>query len=87
MLKVNPHYKLDSPSNGGNKIDARLIGTGTGLFIDITTLCRNVMAQVSGKNGAAAAKDSDQYGSYDIFPLRGTHFEGLPVRVLFAYFD
>ncbi|KAK4554174.1 mannosyltransferase [Recurvomyces mirabilis] len=84
ILEVNPHYK-NSSVESVNKIDARWIDTETGLFIDITTLRRNKTAQALGKQDAMMVKDKHHYYHDDIFPLRPTIFEGVPVNIPFAY--
>ena len=84
LLEVNPHYTNGSLDTV-NKIDARWIDTDTGLFIDITTLRRNMTAQALGIDGAMIVKDKHHYNYDDIFPLRHSIFEGHRVNVPFAY--
>jgi hypothetical protein len=84
LLEVNPHY-LHGDGDKQNMIDARWIDTDTGVFIDITTLRTNHTAQASGIEGAMVVKDEHRYRYDDIYPLRNSVFEGIPVKVPFAY--
>ncbi|GAM85394.1 hypothetical protein ANO11243_034010 [Dothideomycetidae sp. 11243] len=72
MLEINPHFRNTSEADKYNRIDARWVDTKTGLFIDITTLHRNVSAEAEGKVGAMMSKDRHHYDVKDIFPLRET---------------
>lgn len=85
MLEVNPHYVNGSTTDKLNVIDARWIDTETGLFIDITTLRRNETAEALGVEGAMMIKDRHHYMYDDIYPLRDSEFEGVPVKVPYAY--
>lgn len=85
MLEVNPHYVIDSIDDKLNVIDARWIDTETGLFIDITTLRRNRTAEALGMEGVMMCKDKHHYLEKDIFPLRESVFENMPVKIPFAY--
>lgn len=85
LLEVNPHYRNGSTSDKLNVIDARWIDIDTGLFIDITTLRRNATAEAEGDLGAMMCKDGHGYYEDDIFPLRASVFEGMPVKVPNAY--
>ena len=84
LLEVNPHY-LNDDGDKQNMIDARWIDTDTGVFIDITTLRTNHTAQASGVERAVMVKDKHHYKYDDIYPLRNSLFEGIPVKVPFAY--
>lgn len=97
LLEVNPHYLNASTSDWLNVIDARWIDTESGLFIDITTLRvdrtgEEVQVRVA-ENGEWESeqtpmmycKDRHQYRYKDIFPLRRSKFEGVDVRVPYAY--
>ncbi|KAK5165904.1 mannosyltransferase [Saxophila tyrrhenica] len=68
-------------------IDARWNDMDVGLFIDITTLRRNKTADALGTDGAMMVKDKHHYMYDDIFPLRDSVFEGVAVKVPFAYTD
>lgn len=85
LLEINPHYIKGEISDKDNKIDARWVDTDTGLFIDITTLRRNLTAEALGIEGAMMIKDRHHYMYDDIYPLRETEFEGAPAKVPFAY--
>ncbi|OCK76070.1 hypothetical protein K432DRAFT_272905, partial [Lepidopterella palustris CBS 459.81] len=85
MLEVNPHYKNDSIADRLNVIDARWIDTETGLFIDITTLRKNHTAEEMGLQGVMMCKDRHHYLEKDIFPLRDSVFENMPVKIPYAY--
>ncbi|OCL03507.1 hypothetical protein AOQ84DRAFT_381567 [Glonium stellatum] len=85
MLEVNPHYVIDTIEDKLNVIDARWIDTETGLFIDITTLRRNRTAEALGLEGVMMCKDRHHYLEKDIYPLRDSVFENMPVKIPFAY--
>lgn len=85
MLEINPHFRNTSEADKYNRIDARWVDTKTGLFIDITTLHRNVSAEAEGKVGAMMSKDRHHYDVKDIFPLRETVFEDTPCLVPYGY--
>ena len=85
MLEINPNYVIDSISDKLNVIDARWIDTETGLFIDITTLRRNRTAETLGMEGVMMCKDRHHYLEKDIYPLRDSIFENMPVKIPFAY--
>jgi len=87
LLEINPHYTNSSINDTLNVIDARWIDTDTGLFIDITTLRRNETAEAMGKQGAMMCKDKHHYMYEDIFPLRQSTFEDVPVNIPWAYSD
>jgi len=84
LLEVNPNWVNASTDDWLNVIDARWIDTETGLFIDITSVRRNVVG-----NGIIPAelmcKDKHGYQSGEIFPLRDSVFEGVPVKIPNAY--
>lgn len=85
LLEVNPNCRNGSVDDDQNRIDARWIDTDSGLFIDITTLRHNKTAEAEGISGAMMVKDTHHYMYDDIFPLRDSSFENLPVKVPFAY--
>jgi hypothetical protein len=85
LLEINSHYLNGTTTDKSNKIDARWVDTDTGLFIDITTLRRNLTAEDAGIDGAMMIKDNHHYLYDDIYPLRETDFEGAPAKVPFAY--
>ncbi|KAF2773356.1 hypothetical protein EJ03DRAFT_129747 [Teratosphaeria nubilosa] len=86
MLEVNPHC-LSNSTDKLNMIDARWIDTDTGLYIDITTLRRNQTAEALGDLGALMVKDGHHYHYDEIFPLRKSTFEDVPVKIPYAYAD
>ncbi|EON67346.1 hypothetical protein W97_06599 [Coniosporium apollinis CBS 100218] len=85
MIEVNPHYTNASTADLHNVIDARWIDTETGLFIDITTLRRDREAEARGYKGHMYSKDKHLILEDDIFPLRDSVFEGMPVKIPYAY--
>lgn len=85
IIEVNPHYTNASTADTHNVIDARWIDTETGLFIDITTLRRDREAEVRGYKGRMYSKDKHRILEDDIFPLRDSVFEGMPVKIPYAY--
>lgn len=85
LLEVNPNYINSSTADRLNRIDARWIDTETGLFIDITTLRPDIEAATNGKVGRMICKDGHRYLQQDIFPLRISDFEGIPVSIPYAY--
>ncbi|KAL1305678.1 hypothetical protein AAFC00_007271 [Neodothiora populina] len=87
MLEVNPNWINGSITDTLNVIDARWIDTDSGLFIDITTLRPNLTAQEEGHEGYMMCKDKHHYNHSDIFPLRESTFEDIPVKIPYAYTD
>jgi len=85
MLEINPNWVNPSVLDHYNMIDARWIDTETGLFIDITTLRRDVEAEQRGYPGRMMCKDRHHYLEEDVFPLRESVFENVPVKIPFAY--
>lgn len=85
LLDINPHYRNTSTTDALNVIDARWIDLSTGLFIDITTLRPNRTAAALGRPGILSCKDGHSYNATDVFPLRDSVFEGVPVKVPYAY--
>lgn len=85
LLEINPNYLNESTADRLNMIDARWIDTETGLFIDITTLRPNNTAREEGIEGAMMCKDTHHYLEQDVFPLRSSTFEGVAVKIPYAY--
>ncbi|KAF2723543.1 hypothetical protein K431DRAFT_319011 [Polychaeton citri CBS 116435] len=85
MLEINPRWTNNSTEDKHNVIDGRWVDTSSGLFIDITTLRVNETARQEGIEGAMMCKDKHHYMYDDIFPLRESTFEDVPVKVPFAY--
>jgi hypothetical protein len=57
----------------------------SGLYVDMTTLRWSEQGEARGRKGAMMCKDGHRYEHKDIFPLRGSTFEGMPAKVPFAY--
>ena len=85
LLEVNPHYLNASTADWLNVIDARWIDTESGLFIDITTLRVDREHEPEGSVPDMYCKDKHRYRYKDIFPLRQSEFESVPVKVPYAY--
>ncbi|KAK7606536.1 LicD family-domain-containing protein [Phyllosticta paracitricarpa] len=85
MIEVNPHYTNGSTKDWLNVIDARWIDTDTGLFIDITTVRHDKEREENGQAGWMYCKDKHHFRFDDIFPLRDSTFENMPVKIPFAY--
>lgn len=84
LLEINPNYHEDEIDDE-NRIDARWVDTESGLFIDITTLRHDKTAKSRGEDEQMIVKDKHHYMLDDIYPLRESTFEGIPVRVPYAY--
>ncbi|WEW58876.1 mannosyltransferase [Emydomyces testavorans] len=85
LLEINPHFVNRNPEDELNMIDARWIDTSSGLFIDITSVRKDYDARKRGNEGALMSKDKHTYKEQDLFPLRDSFFEGIPVKVPYAY--
>ncbi|EOD50336.1 putative mannosylphosphorylation protein [Neofusicoccum parvum UCRNP2] len=85
MIEVNPHYVNGSTDDWLNVIDARWIDTETGLFIDITTVRHDKEKEENGNPGWMYCKDKHHFKYDDIFPLRDSTFENMPVKIPYAY--
>jgi hypothetical protein len=59
MLEINPNYKVRDQSDTLNVIDARWVDTDSGLFIDITTVHKN-LTHPAGP-GILSCKDGHEY--------------------------
>ena len=106
MLEINPNYTNRERDDRLNVIDARWVDMDTGLFIDITTVRRNLTHEFEG---VMSCKDGHDFyvrltcypadvirhrantaftmQESDLFPLRESVFEEMPVRVPFAYIE
>lgn len=80
LLEINPHHTNPSPTDTHNLIDARWISLSTGLYIDITAVHPDPQ-----NTSLLFCKDGHKYLTEDIFPLRTSTFEGVPVKVPFRY--
>ncbi|CAI7620857.1 unnamed protein product [Penicillium glandicola] len=85
MLEINPNYVVKSEQDTLNKIDARWIDLSSGLFIDITAVRKDEVKRLNGHPEALTCKDRHHYEESDIFPLRDSLFEGIPVKIPYAY--
>ncbi|KAJ5308888.1 hypothetical protein N7508_004267 [Penicillium antarcticum] len=85
MLEINPNYVVKSEQDTMNKIDARWIDMSSGLFIDITAVRKDESKRLNGHPEALSCKDKHHYEESDIFPLRDSTFEGIPVKIPYAY--
>lgn len=81
LLDVNPMSAERTRGDGMNIIDARWIDTKNGLYIDITGLSEIDPEQP----GVISCKNMHSYRMKDLYPMRETTFEGVPVRVPYAY--
>ncbi|KAH0562844.1 hypothetical protein GP486_002531 [Trichoglossum hirsutum] len=82
LLEINPNYVNRDRSDRHNVIDARWVDTTTGLFADITVVARN---HSHPTKGMLSCKDGHDYLESSIFPLRDSTFEGIPVKIPYAY--
>ncbi|KAJ6175646.1 hypothetical protein N7485_002560 [Penicillium canescens] len=85
MLEINPNYVVKSERDTMNKIDARWIDMSSGLFIDITAVRKDENKRKNGHPEALSCKDKHHYEESDIFPLRDSTFEGVAVKIPYAY--
>ncbi|KAJ6080220.1 hypothetical protein N7467_009973 [Penicillium canescens] len=85
MLEINPNYVVKSEQDTMNKIDARWIDMSSGLFIDITAVRKDENKRKNGHPEALTCKDKHHYEESDIFPLRDSTFEGVAVKIPYAY--
>ncbi|KKY25785.1 putative mannosylphosphorylation protein [Diplodia seriata] len=85
MIEINPHYVNGSTTDWLNVIDARWIDTDTGLFIDITSVRHDKEKEDAGNPGWMYCKDKHHFRYDDIFPLRDSTFENMPVKIPYAY--
>ncbi|KAI9861013.1 MAG: hypothetical protein M1824_002779 [Vezdaea acicularis] len=82
LLDVNPHYQLRDRGDGMNVIDARWIDVRTGLFIDITGLSET---RPDSLPGVWLCKNYHRYRTRDLFPMRESTYEGVPVKIPYDY--
>ncbi|KAL4900297.1 hypothetical protein BDW74DRAFT_162050 [Aspergillus multicolor] len=81
LLDVNPWARQRDRGKGLNIIDARWIDMQTGLYIDITGL-----SQLNKeKPNEWGCKNNHNYLMSDIYPLRGSFFEGVAAKVPYRY--
>lgn len=65
-----------------NVIDARWIDVRTGLFIDITGLSET---RPDSLPGVWLCKNYHRYRTRDLFPMRESTYEGVPVKIPYDY--
>ncbi len=82
LLDINPWSKQRDHGDGANIIDARWIDTTNGLYIDITGLSEVYPEQ---KPGIWSCKNFHDYRIRDLYPMRESTFEGVGVRIPYAY--
>ena len=81
LMEINSHFADRSLGDRANVIDARWIDTETGLFIDLTAVRINSSAPAVGTDNELFCKDGHHYARHDIFPLRSSLLENVPVQV------
>ena len=82
LLDVNPHSRNTSRGDGTNIIDARWIDPTNGLYIDITALSEK---HPDKQPGVWSCKNSHRYRTKDLYPMRTSTYEGVPVSIPYAY--
>ncbi|GAQ44325.1 hypothetical protein AtubIFM55763_011453 [Aspergillus tubingensis] len=86
LLEINPNYVVRSTDDKLNVIDARWIDTSSGLFIDITAVRKDDERRQNDREpGALMCKDGHRFDETEIFPLRNSYFEDVPVKIPFEY--
>lgn len=85
MLDINPNYVIQSTEDTLNVIDGRWIDMSSGLFIDITAVRKDHGKRQRGQEEALMCKDKHHYDESQIFPLRDSYFEDIPVKIPYAY--
>ncbi|KAJ5364066.1 uncharacterized protein N7496_009779 [Penicillium cataractarum] len=85
LLEINPNYVVRSEKDRLNVIDARWIDTSSGLFIDITAVRKDEARRQRGETEALMCKDRHHYQESQIFPLRDSYFEDVPVKIPYSY--
>ena len=82
LLDVNPFSVDRERGDGMNIIDARWIDVRSGLFVDITALSET---HPHVAPGTWSCKNFHHYQKDDLYPLRESTFEGVPVSIPWAY--
>ncbi|PWY95502.1 mannosylphosphorylation protein [Aspergillus sclerotioniger CBS 115572] len=85
LLEINPNYVVRSTDDKLNVIDGRWIDTSSGLFIDITAVRKDDERRKHGDPGSLMCKDGHRFDETEIFPLRNSYFEDVPVKIPFEY--
>lgn len=87
LLEINPNYVVRSTKDTLNVIDGRWIDMSSGLFIDITAVRKDDEKRQRGQEQALMCKDKHYYDESQIFPLRDSYFEDVPVKIPYAYME
>ncbi|KAJ5085889.1 hypothetical protein N7532_010660 [Penicillium argentinense] len=87
LLEINPHYVVKDTRDRLNVIDARWIDMSSGLFIDITAVRKDDAKRSGGQTEALMCKDRHHYLESQIWPLRESYFEDVPVKIPYAYVE
>jgi hypothetical protein len=82
LLDVNPQSSERLKGDGMNIIDARWIDVSNGLYIDITGLSE---LDPDRSPGVVSCKNNHKYRLRDLYPMRESIFEDVPVRIPYAY--
>jgi hypothetical protein len=82
LLDVNPWSFWRDQGPGHNIIDARWIDVQNGLYIDITAL-----SQLNQEEEPEIwqCKNWHRYRTRDLYPLRESIYEGVPVKIPYKY--
>ncbi|CAN6656331.1 hypothetical protein TRVA0_029S00188 [Trichomonascus vanleenenianus] len=78
FVDVGPWYIERERGNGNNAIDARVIDTRSGVYIDITAIAAT---GDGAKKGEVHCKFNNRYKLKELSPLRRTLFEGAQVYI------
>ncbi|KAL1969358.1 hypothetical protein VTN77DRAFT_9551 [Rasamsonia byssochlamydoides] len=82
LLDVNPWSFWRDQGPGYNIIDARWIDVQNGLYIDITALSQLDQEE---EPGVWQCKNFHRYHTHDLYPLRESVYEGVPVKIPYKY--
>lgn len=82
LLDVNPWAYFRDQGPGDNIIDARWIDMTNGLYIDITALS---LLHPKELPDTLECKNWHQYRTAEIYPLRESKFEAVPVLIPYKY--
>lgn len=82
VLDINPHANIRDRGDGMNVIDARWIDVRNGLFIDITGLSETYPDALPG---VLLCKNYHRYRLQDLYPMRESLYEGIPVKIPYNY--
>lgn len=61
LMEINPRYTIGGTRDIHNVIDGRWIDTDNGLYIDLSTVRKDLKARRKGKEGALMCKDKHHY--------------------------